>query len=346
MNKNRFLATFASGMQFIIKDLLLKQIPDIIIIHLFDGTVAFETEKTYDRLNLHCFNNIFALISFSECSDMEAFIMQIVKSKLKSEIISLNSKKFKTFRVIASSENRLVPIENSLKAKFENFISLQSKLQVDRSKPDAEFWVSYRREGFCYFLKRLSKHTAYEKTLNKGELHPEIAYLMNWLSQPDKDDAFLDPFCGHGAIPLKRAMHFPFNSIFAFDSDEAMIETARKKAVKRKSFANMPKFIIKQLSIYDLDKELLPNSIDKIVTDPPWGDYANIQDGFHDFYGKMLTQMEHVLKENGTIVLLINRNTDIAALIEPRNLSLIARYDVLISGHKAMLVKLIKTMRN
>jgi tRNA G10 N-methylase Trm11 len=78
-------------------------------------------------------------------------------------------------------------------------------------------------------MKRLTRHTAYEKILNKGELHPEIAFLMNWLSEPDKNDIVLDPFCGSGSIPLKRILHFPTKQVFAFDCDKNMIGIVKKK---------------------------------------------------------------------------------------------------------------------
>jgi tRNA (guanine6-N2)-methyltransferase len=102
-----------------------------------------------------------------------------------------------------------------LKTKIEKLISSQSKLKLNRSSSNTEFWILYRTEWFCYFLKRLSKHTAYEKILNKGELRPEIAFLMNWLSDPDKNDIVLDPFCGNGSIPIRRALNFPAKKIFA-----------------------------------------------------------------------------------------------------------------------------------
>ena len=349
--KNKYFATFASGMQFIVKDVLEKRINDIKIYQLFDGAVLFETEKTYDKLNIHCFNNIFSVIVFAGKkgpNDIGSFIRQIVNSNLQNsiisdDIISNNNKKYRTFRVIISSENQLLSIDNALKVKLENYIISRSRLKLNRSNSDAEFWILYRSEGFCYFMKRLSKHTAYEKILYKGELHPEIAFLMNWFAEPDKNDVVLDPFCGYGAIPLKRALHFPAKQIYAFDIDNAMIDIVKNKIAQKKSLANMKNLFVKQVDVKNLDKELSNESIDKIFTDPPWGFYGNIKIGIEEFYNTALPKMTNVLKTNGLIVLLISRQIDIESLLKSfPNLLLLQNYNVLVSGKKANIVKIKK----
>jgi tRNA G10 N-methylase Trm11 len=344
MKKNRYFACFAPGMQFIVKDILEKKISDVNICQLFDGAVLFETVKIYDSLSLYCFNNIFSVITFAKKKEggIESFIRQIVNSGFQNEIIQ-NDKKSKTFRIIVSSKNQLVSIDNSLKTKLENIISLQSKLKLNRSNPDVEFWVLYRTEGFCYFMKRLSRHTAYEKILNKGELHPEIAFLMNWLAEPDRGDTVLDPFCGNGAIPLKRAMAFPAKQIYAFDIDKNMIGIVKRKTIEKNFLAKRKNIIIKQVDVKYLDKELSQESVDKIVTDPPWGLFENMKAGINEFYSLALSKMEEILKNKGIIVLLIGRDIDIETLIKPLpTLSLEQNYNVLVSGKKANLVKLKK----
>jgi len=345
MKKNNFFATFASGMQYIVKDILEKQIPGIKIHQLFDGAVFFETGKTYDKLNMYCFNNIFSVITYvkSGNGDIESFIRQILYQQPKSETISVNNKNHKTFRVVVSRENRLTAIDNQLKIKLEKLISAQSGLKLNRNKSDAEFWILYRTEGFCYFLKRLSRHASYEKLLNKGELHPEIAFLMNWFSEAGKNDIMLDPFCGRGSIPLTRALHFSARQIYAFDADAAVIGAVKKKIAGKKSLSDMKNITVKRIDIKDLERELAPESVDKIVTDPPWGLYENLQTGTEEFYRMALAKMEKLLKDSGIMVLLLGRNIAIETEVESiPNLVILQNYNVLVSGKKASLVKLKK----
>ena len=329
----------------IVKDILEKHIPDLKIYQLFDGAVLFDTVKSYEKLNMYCFNNIFLVITYAENKngDIESFIRQIVSARLHDDTISDDSKNHKTFRVVISSGNQFVSINEKLKIKIENLISSQSKLKLNRSSSNVEFWILYRTEGFCYFLKRLSKHIAYEKILNKGELHPEITFLMNWLSDPDKNDIVLDPFCGNGSIPIGRALIFPAKKIFALDFDNNMISIAKNKIIGNKSLSDMKNIVIKKVDIKYLDEELLHESVDKIVTDPPWGSYQNLNMEIEEFCKMILLKMEKVLKNNGIIVLLLGRNDYIEKLAKTiPNLSLEKNYNVLISGKKANLVKLRK----
>jgi tRNA (guanine6-N2)-methyltransferase len=342
MKKKLFFASFVSGTQLIVKDILEKHIPDIEIYQLFDGAVLFDTVKPYEKLSMYCFNNIFSVIAYAENKngDIESFIRQIVNTRLQDDTISNNSYSYKTFRVVISSGNQFVSINEKLKIKIEKLISSQSKLKLNRSGSNIEFWILYRTEGFCYFLKRLSKHIAYEKILNKGELHPEITFLMNWLSDPDKNDIVLDPFCGNGSIPIGRALNFPAKKIFAFDIDNNMISITKNKIIANKSLSDMKNIVTKKVDIKYLDEELLQESVDKIVTDPPWGSYEKLNMEIEEFCKMILLKMEKVLKNNGIIVLLLGRNNYIEKLIETiPNLSLEKNYNVLISGRKANLVK-------
>jgi tRNA G10 N-methylase Trm11 len=344
--KNIYFASFAAGMRFVVEDILKKQIQDVKILRLFENAVLFETGNSYSTLNMFCFNNIFSVIAFTEKKNpmmIENFIRQIADSGIQSKVISNNTKKYKSFRVVVSSENRLVQVADGLKKKIEKLISSQSRLVLDKSNPDAEFWVSRLNDGFCCFMKRLSKHSAYNKILNKGELHPEIAFMMNWLAEADKNDLVLDPFCGYGAILVMRALHFPTKQIFAFDRDVKMVNIAKKKLAKRKSLANMKNILVKKVDIKDLDKELPPESVDKIVTDPPWGEYVKLEMGVNEYFYFVLSQLEKVLKNGGIIVMLAGREIDIASLLSKfPNLSLLQNYNMLVSGKKANMVKIIK----
>jgi len=346
MEKNRYFATFTSGMQLIIKDILEKKLQDVIIGQIFDGAILFETEKTYNNLDMHCFNNIFSVILYREKNnhnDMGSFIKYILKTKsVKIKRIGLSGN-VNSFRFMASSENRFVSIDNNLKNNMEKFITSKTGLKPDRSNSDTEFWLLYRSEGYFYFLERLSKHTAYEKILNKGELHPEIAYLMNWLSEPDENDIVLDPFCGHGSIPVSRALHFPAKQILANDINIYVLSTMKNKIDANESLSG--KIKIRQTDILNLENEIDPESIDKIITDPPWGLFDHLNMDSEKFYQLTLSKMERVLRNNGIIVLLLWRNIDIAKIIEGiPNLKIIQDYNVLVSGKKANLYKINKSM--
>jgi tRNA (guanine6-N2)-methyltransferase len=333
--KNKYFATFISGFHEPIEILLKSSISDCCINILLDGAVVFETDYSYDRLGMHCFNNIFALIDIMKTkgkgSCIEEHMQDILRRKLLNEIISSNTKKIKTFRVIASSENQLVAINENVKNAFEMFIAQQSKLLLNRSKSDAEFWILYRNEGFCFFMKRLSKHTAYDKLLNKGELHPELAFLLNQIAAPVKSDICLDPFCGYGSIPLQRLKHFPTEKFYAFDNNEKVLAVAKDKL---KNHLNS-RCIVKNVNFNLIENSIAFESIDKIVTDPPWGLFENIKD-IAEFYRLIIDKCIRLIKLTGKIVIMTAKKEELLKAVESTsNCSITKTYSILVSGKKA-----------
>lgn len=333
MKKFRYFATFISGFQELVKVILKDNLNDCHVDLLLDGAVVFETDYSYDRLGLHCFNNIFALIDLfkSKSSSIDSHMQFIMRQKLTSPIISNNSKKIKTFRIITSSENKLVSVNNNIKISFERFLAQQSKLLLNRSKSDTEFWFLYRNEGYGFFMKRLSKHTAYDKLLNKGELHPELAYLLNYIASPSKTDICLDPFCGYGSIPLQRLKHFPTEKFYAYDNNDKVLGVARARL--KKHMGN--KCVIANIDFNSIENNIISSSIDKIITDPPWGLFENIKN-ITEFYKEMMNKFIELIKATGKIIILTAQKEDLINSVESiPNCSIINTFNILVSGNRA-----------
>jgi tRNA G10 N-methylase Trm11 len=105
----------------------------------------------------------------------------------------------------------------------------------------------------------------------------------------------------------------------------------------------MKNILVKKANIKDLDKELPLESVDKIVTDPPWGEYEKMKMEVNEYFYFILSQLEKTLKNNGIIVMLAGREIDMASLVSKfSNLSLLQNYNILVSGKKANMVKIIK----
>lgn len=170
----------------------------------------------------------------------------------------------------------------------------------------------------------------YEKTLQKGELYPELAYILCLISKPTASDIFLDPFTGYGSIPHQR-LNFPLNKIIACEINNDLIKKLSSK------FNNQIEVV--QADALKISTKYL-DTIDKIVTDPPWGLYELID--IHDFYTKMLTEFVKILKPSGIIVLLTYQKELMNELLKKfqGELTLNARYNTLISGKKATVYRL------
>lgn len=331
---NRFLGTFISGTGEIVENMLRQRLKDFNLIALPDGAAEFETGIPYSDLNLFCFNNIFRVLHKGELTDHETILDEYLKELLASRpdwaAARENSPKIRSFRLVTSRQNRLVSVNPALRERLEKKIAELSGLCLDRSRPDTEFWLLSRDDGTCYFLKRLSRHTAYDKLLDPGELHPELAYMMCWLTVPKYTDTVLDPFCGYGAIPLQRCRRFPFAKLYAFDKNEKALGRTREKLPRKN-----PHIIIRNQDVLTLSKALPPESVDAVITDPPWGFFEDVGMGLEEFYQKTLEQLSFVLKPGGKLVLLTAKKDELrrAAGKLPR-LSFQKEYDILVSGKK------------
>jgi predicted RNA methylase len=181
------------------------------------------------------------------------------------------------FRVIFSQENVPAAVDNGLRREAETYIASLSGMRINRSKPEAEFWFLRRREGF-FFMKRLSRHPAWDKTLHPGELPPPLAWMLCKLADPKNNEKILDPFCGYGSIPEARLRHFPPGEFFASDTDPKALAFSKNKFGKfngKTPAASRPKHLchFNRIDVRELGRIIPPASIDSIVTDPPWGFY-------------------------------------------------------------------------
>ncbi|MDR3145939.1 MAG: hypothetical protein LBU21_06650 [Treponema sp.] len=337
-----YYAAFVPGLQRVVADIVRTRLSDVRIDKLLEGAIVFETRCTYDRLNFFCFNNIFSVISIvenlSRKSAPEAH-MRAACREGRNPVIAENNRKIRSFRVVCSEENQPAPMEGRTRGELERFIAGQSRLAVDRSSPDTEFWLLYRREGFSVFMKRLTKHPSFEKTLRPGELPPPLAYMLCWLSRPKPAEVVVDPFCGGGSIPEERQKRFPPALFFASDIDGKALAAARRRITGTLSSCCR----IQRIDIRDIFSVVPEGTADAVITDPPWGDYAELPAPAGRFYGDMARIFGRLLKPGGTAVVLTARIDELFAGVEETGtLEPGEIFPVLVSGRKASVFRFAK----
>lgn len=333
--KNRFFGTFLSGAEEIVEGMLRQRLKDVEISCRMDGAVEFETAVPYSDLNLFCFNNLFRVLHQSRTNQgaqaLEDYLRELPFAQADWDAVREHPAQAKTFRLVTSQRNRLVSVGRGPRDRLEKKIAGLSGLRVDRSRPDMEFWLLARSEGTCWFLKRLSRHTAYDKLLAPGELHPELAYMLCWLTQPRHTDTALDPFCGSGSIPLQRCRRFPYTRIYAFDRDEKAVKRTRERLSGKSGT-----IVVENRDALSLGRTLGAETVDAIITDPPWGLYRDVGMDLAEFYRRMLEQFCVVLRPGGRVTLLTAGKEELAAAAEAfPALRLEKRFDILVSGKKS-----------
>lgn len=328
-------------MSAVIAEVVTERLPDVHIIRLLDGAILFETQCSYDTLNFFCFNNIFAAIDVMECGNAEhapeTHIQAVITGRAAgmadgmtaAEIMAHNSKKFRTFRVVISRENRPAAIDERLRVEAERYIARISGLGVNRSRPDAEFWFLYRREGISLFMKRLTLRPSWEKSLHPGELPPPLAWTLCRLARLRAGDAVLDPFCGYGAIPAAAIHYFHITKCIACDNDQQAVSYSAARFKKRAGGS----CALYRADFRSLAETLPARSIDAVVTDPPWGLYGGTG-GVARLYDDMFGVFTAVVKERGRVVVLCAIKEALLAAAAPRHFQLQTEIPILLSGKK------------
>jgi len=338
-----YFSTFITGTQEIVKEFLEKRGVKINI--LLDGLVVYESNYPEREIrNFHIFNNTYLLLrSFENLApnvqSLEKILSVIAHDKNLSRQINANlPPRRRNFKIVGSLENQMAPVNRKLLNNLESVIFRVRGLRLNIKKPDLEFWALVRREGYGFFGIRLTYPFAGESKQEKGELRKEIAYIMSFISKPSPRDVVIDPFAGHGSIPIERALSFSFKEMIAVDKDKNLVSQLRQKANKLR----------KNITIIHGDAlslgEINTNSIDKIISDPPWGEYKAIAEP-EKFFEKMLQEFGRILKQDGIIVLLVGAKEIFEDILHNKFASVFflkKKYDILVSGKKASIYKLVK----
>ncbi len=334
-----YFATFIPGFSQVIEELLKKDFPDIEIIRFFSSSLLFRTESdpknTADRPYL---SNVFLALHSSDidpakqngsvAKELHAGIDPQLLSSLRSIFPNTNS-----FRMMVQQGNKLVHIPKDFSRKILSAITKQTKLIHNPLKSDIEFWFLIRNERFAVCGVKISKNDTSDD-LQKGQLQPELAYLLNYLSEPKATDIYLDPFAGHGTLALDRLRIGPFTQIYTSDTDKILLQKLKKMADRR--------IIIKESDGLNLTY-LSDHSITTIVTDPPWGIYQMEDIDYTDFYTHMLGEMIRVLKEKGILVILTGKpeEFDEAVKTYKNTFSIVKKIKTLVNGKKATVYKML-----
>lgn len=306
---------------------------DAKILRLWDGFVEYQTSASFEKIkSLKYFNNSYLFVHSANTQSFKEFDNEVVTfckrngEKIWKTLRNVSTQGL-TYRIMFYDQNKPTSIDSTQLSALEKFIS-RGEL-VDRTHPKLEITVTYRSEGVGFMGVRLTYHPDYKKVLQPGELRPEVCEALCRLSDPQVDDIFLDPFAGSGAIVSARKS-CPFKKMYCNEINEDKIVLLKKK------FGHDKEIIIKKSDAVNLEY-LKDESVNKIVTDPPWGNFDKAVN-IVELYPKMLVEIFRVLAKDGVLVILTSRSAI--------DLPMAQKWDVLISGRQATIYKLVKRTDN
>jgi predicted RNA methylase len=339
-----YLSTLPAGFQEPVKHFMETSLPGFVCQKLEDGMLVYSCAATSEEIaNIPYVSNSFLVLFSIKAKLLEplaAVVCHLNKAGVAEQALKAISGRGKTFRIMGFQGNEPTQLPNKDLTRLEALIAAKTGMRVSRAGAQTEFWCYSRRAGGTYFMQRLTKRQSSEKSRLPGELSPEIAKILCLLSDPCADDVFLDPFCGHGAIPLARVV-MPHRMIFAGDSNTMMVSSLRRRIKDSAKSKQDPlrKIIFYTGNALDLAR-FETNFVTKIVTDPPWGLYASTEIPLPEFYRSFLEAASRVLTPSGSLVLLSAQKELVASLTIEIGFKIEERYDVLISGKKAAAFKM------
>jgi hypothetical protein len=172
--------------------------------------------------------------------------------------------------------------------------------RLEEEDADAEFWASMIDAEF-FLTVRLSddrmRHRDYKAAHRPASLRASSAAALAWLSQPREDDVVLDPFCGAGTILIERAHLGRYAMLLGSDRDQAALAAARINVGAR----------YKPIQLENWDAGAIPlgdASVNKIVTNLPWGLRYGSHGENRKLYPQWIREFTRVLKSGGVMVML------------------------------------------
>lgn len=322
---NRYFATFISGTQDIIAK-RLQQFPhsELKVDDLQDGLVLFSSSLTTNQLSeLRFFNNVFGLLA-------DLGVQQSIDAAAKQAALADMKYLPKVgFKIHTRRANQTVGLAEL--RTLQQAVTDQTGGIPDSFRPDVELLLWMRADGRTLWGWQLPRPGFKTRKLEPGELRPELAHIMGLLASVDQKDTVLDPFAGFGSIVRECLQGFHCREVIAVEYNEHLVPHLKS---------------ISHLIAKHGDAARLPHietrSIDRIITDPPWGRFEQAgPEHLQRIYHESFIQMHRVLRAKGCIVMLTGVDfiphiaADIGFVIEKQ-------YNILVSGQKAQLYKLRK----
>ena len=232
-------------------------------------------------------------------------------------------------RIIGPQEFRRVDLQRAIEQGLAE--RGEHKWQLGGDEAEVEFWATLLDDELLIAM-RLSdeqmRHRDYKAAHRPASLRPTVAAAMAWLSEPRDDDVVLDPMCGAGTILIERAHLGRYKMLLGGDSDPEALAAARTNVGPRYKPIELKPWDAAEMPLADA-------SVDKIVTNLPWGVKAGTRSSNRRLYPQLMKEFARVLKPGGRMVLLTSETALMRALIARGRLKVDRIFAVTILGRAA-----------
>ena len=307
-----YIATFVAGCQdIILRQLKRMPLDKLKVTNVDESSVTFDSDYPVEKLiELRFFTNIYLAIKD----------IANPKSMLKG----------KYFRLMMLKDGEPTQITPPDRASLETRIKQDFGLIPNTHLSKNDFYLIERTSGQKLLTLRLSRAKFKREELSSGELRPELAHILLLAAGVRAKDTVLDMFAGYGSIPFEAVRGFGCKQVIAVDN---------QKLLNRHEHPSIQWY---EADASNLDF-LADNSVDRVVTDPPWGSYKKTSEAeLNNLHEHFLSEIHRVLRPDGIAVILSGSTAVDDAIENSQDFKVLKYYPILVSGKKATIFKLQK----
>ena len=325
----KYAATFIPGCQeIIVKQLKKHPVAELKIVYVDDSFTIFESNLPLVQLqNFRFFNNIFlVVVNKANAESLDELLETSVQETQDLPDLEFSG----SFRLLLSENGELRRSDSANFQKLVKKISVKYGIRESAHRPTNEFWIFLRNNGKGVFALKLQLLAFKKIGLARGKLRPQLAHLLNLVAGTTARDTVLDPFAGAGSIPEESLNGFHAKQAIAIEKDKKLAGLLMRNN----------KVSVEQADATDMNF-LESGSVNKIITDPPWGKFGNYDSQeLETIYKQFIAEAQRVLAPGGVLVILSSASKLMDELIVlTKNLSFIKSYSILVSGKKTNIYK-------
>lgn len=301
-----YYATFENGLGDVVKQIIKKIDRNTLVKTLYDDAVLFYADEHFAFTNT-CFKTFYLVLDDIKKEGVGAINAEM-KHLLEKKGFKISfPKEVSTFKFIIQKEKENVLVDSKLKNAVEIMLKRITKMSISYLAGQAELCLLAKADGTTMLMKKLNKACEFSKIESPNMLSPHIAYVVNFLSEPQAGEVVLDPFASGSLIAYTRALCFKKANVIAAATDEQSVLELKKqaKSLKEKTFS-----VLK----YEFLEDNFPiKFIDKIVTELPTVSFDSskkLAEVYLEFFAKVF---ELSVK---TVVVVAPKSHDIVRFIQ------------------------------
>lgn len=328
----QYVSTFPAGFEKIIdRYMTTNKRGDYTIDNIEPGFVLYTSNISQSKvLHRPVFTNTFSVVAkLGKMSSLNQIATKISGSL--RQIRPVEDGKTTTFKLLVLNENTPTAIADN--DKVRSMLAKQLKLRHVSHHPDCEVIILRRHNSQAYILLRPDSYIPQYSKNQKGALSESTASLLCVTSKLQKNETVLDPFAGYGAIPFACATYFQPKKVIALEKDPLLANQLRSLLPEKCRAYKQD-----VMTLRAENKLFRPHTIDRIITDPPWGQHDTATN-IAAVYQSLARLSDTALRKYGVVTVLTSQPSILEESFRSyRMFSKKQSLSVLISGKKATVV--------